>query len=201
MVHRSLHVVPRETSSLTTELDEATLRACKNGETQAQRAFVVCYQRAVFALLSRLLGHGSDIEDLAQETFIRALRALPDFEPNDSLPPSHWLLTIAARLATDHHRKRRTAERARSVLKMVPEQHSRTPESDLDRQRLRDALVRAIEQLSFDQRAVIVMTEFHAMSIAEVARCLDVNENTVKTRLFRARAHLSTALSAHRQCP
>jgi DNA-directed RNA polymerase specialized sigma24 family protein len=39
------------------------------------------------------------------------------------------------------------------------------------------------------------------MSIAEVARCLDVNENTVKTRLFRARAHLSTALSAHRQCP
>ena len=59
------------------ELDGASLQACKTGVPEAQRAFIVCYQAAVFALLSRLLGHGADVEDLAQETFIRALRALP----------------------------------------------------------------------------------------------------------------------------
>lgn len=198
MVQRSLHLVTTEPPILTTELDDATLRACQAGVQQAQRAFVVQYQHAVFALLSRLLGHGSDVEDLAQETFIRALHALPGYRNEPNLPPSHWLLTIAARLAMDHHRRRKTADRARTLLKLAPEQTPTTPELDLGRRRLREALVSAIDELSFDQRAVLVMTEFHGFPVAEVARCLDVNENTVKTRLFRARARLSVALSAHR---
>lgn len=180
------------------ELDGAQLLACKTGVPEAQRAFIVCYQTAVFALLSRLLGHGADVEDLAQETFIRALRALPNFEFDDERPPSRWLLTIAARLAVDHHRRRQSAERTRAHLKLVLSNQAPTPETDLGRQRLRDALTRAIDDLSMDHRAVIVMAEFHGLGVSEIAQCLDINENTIKTRLFRARAQLSTALAEHR---
>lgn len=198
MVPLPLPPLASDSPRLQRELDAAALQACKSGSPAAQRAFIVCYQTAVFALLSRLLGHGADVEDLAQETFIRALRSLASFEFDDDRPPSRWLLTIAARLALDHHRRRQSAERTRARLTLVQSNQVPTPEAALGRQRLRDALTRAIEGLSMDHRAVVVMAEFHGLGVSEIARCLDVNENTIKTRLFRARAQLSAALAAHR---
>lgn len=59
------------------ELDSGVLARCRQGEPTALRAFVEHHQRAVFALLSRIIGQTADVEDLAQETFVRAVRALP----------------------------------------------------------------------------------------------------------------------------
>src|SRR5262245_60722258 len=81
------------------EVDRETLRRCQAGEAAALRLFVTRYQRPVFALLSRLLGPGPHVEDLAQETFLRALRALSGFDLDGSARASTWLLTIATRLA------------------------------------------------------------------------------------------------------
>src|SRR5205085_2861984 len=81
------------------ELDRATLLRCKARDPMAFRAFVVRYERAVFALLSRVLGHGPHVEDLAQEAFLKAYRAFPSFDVDAPARPSTWLLTIATRLA------------------------------------------------------------------------------------------------------
>lgn len=89
------------------ELDPATLARARNGDPIAFRAFVVRYERPVFALLSRLMGRGREVEDLAQETFLRAFRALPGFDPDGPARVSTWLLTIATRLALDARKKRR----------------------------------------------------------------------------------------------
>ena len=89
------------------ELDEATLAACRLGEPQALRRFVVRYQDLVFAFVSRSLGRGPHVEDLAQEVFMRAFRALPRFEPSGAARLSTWLLTITSRLVVDARRKRR----------------------------------------------------------------------------------------------
>ncbi len=72
------------------EIDRATLVRCKSGDPLAFRAFVVRYERPVFALLSRMLGSGPHVEDLAQETFLRAYRAFPGFDPDGAARPSTW---------------------------------------------------------------------------------------------------------------
>src|SRR5262245_9009014 len=88
------------------ELDEVTLARAKRGDERACRAFVETYQRQVFALISRLLGRQPLVEDLAQETFLRAFRALASFDPRGPARLSTWLLTIASRLALDELRRR-----------------------------------------------------------------------------------------------
>lgn len=90
------------------EIDRATLARCKGGDPLAFRAFVARYERAVFALLSRMLGPGAHVEDLAQETFLRAYRAIASFDIDGSARVSTWLLTIGGcdldlARANNHH--------------------------------------------------------------------------------------------------
>jgi RNA polymerase sigma-70 factor (ECF subfamily) len=177
------------------ELDASVLVRCRERDPAALRAFVERYERAVFALLSRMLGATAEVEDLAQETFLRALRALPSFDPDGPARPSTWLLTIATRVAVDRFRQR---SREGAVVVQLEPAAAESPERDLEQLELRRAIARALDALPFDQRAAFVLSEFHALSIAEIAQALDTRESTVKTRLFRAREKLSRALAQHR---
>jgi RNA polymerase sigma-70 factor (ECF subfamily) len=176
---------PKETP----ELDAGTLGRCKSQDKMAFRAFVVRYERPVFALLSRMLGHGPHVEDLAQEAFLRAYRAFPNFDLAGPARPSTWLLTIATRLALDVKR-RRPVEPAHE-----PGIAPGTPETERARRELGRAIAHAVDRLPDDQRAAFVLAELHGHSSAEIARALDVNENTAKTKLFRARTALREALA------
>ncbi|GMV13748.1 MAG: sigma-70 family RNA polymerase sigma factor [Sorangiineae bacterium PRO1] len=172
------------------ELDPATLARARNGDPIAFRAFVVRYERPVFALLSRLMGRGREVEDLAQETFLRAFRALPGFDPDGPARVSTWLLTIATRLALDARKKRRPEP-------VVPDVASDTssPERLARQLELRAALARAIEALPDDQRAAFVLAEFHDFSLKDIAEALGAPVGTIKTRVFRAREKLQGALA------
>jgi RNA polymerase sigma-70 factor (ECF subfamily) len=174
------------------ELDPATLTACQLGDTIALRSFVAWYQDLVFAFLSRSVGRGAHVEDLAQEVFLRACRALPRFEAEGSARLSTWLLTIASRLAVDARRKRRvpTMTLESTTLAIAPG----TPETERRRLELGQALEAAAARLSPEQRDVFVLAELHELPMSEMALVLGVPENTVKTRLFRARANLRTWL-------
>jgi RNA polymerase sigma-70 factor, ECF subfamily len=174
------------------ELDEATLEGCRAGNAAALRIFVTRYQHIVFAFLSRSLGAGPHVEDLAQEVFLRACRALPTFDSAKSARLSTWLLTIASRLAIDARRKRRLPVAPLDADLVIAA--SGTPETERRRLEIAAALERAAMQLSSEQRDVFVLAEFHGLDTKELALCLGVPEATVKTRLFRARARLRTAL-------
>jgi RNA polymerase sigma-70 factor, ECF subfamily len=87
------------------ELARELLARCKAGDPLAFRAFVVRYERPVFALLSRIVGHGPHVEDLAQDVFLRAFRAFPRFDLDAAARPSTWILTIATRVALDARRR------------------------------------------------------------------------------------------------
>ncbi len=173
-------------------LDAGVVARCRAQDPMAFRAFVVRYERMVFALLSRMLGRGPEIEDLAQETFVRAFRAFPEFDPNGAAKPSTWLLTIATRLALDA-RKKKKLERADVQEADEAAAHS-TPELTLERRELGRALAEAAMELPDDQRAALLLAELHGLSIAEIAQALEVPENTAKTRLFRAREKMREAL-------
>ena len=180
------------------ELDVVTLARCCSQDPMAFRAFVVRYERAVFALLSRVLGRGPHVEDLAQEAFLRAFRAFPDFDVAGAAKPSTWLLTLATRLALDARKKRvlpPAPEGAADVLASpMP-----TPEVALSHAQLGRAIEAAATELSDDQRAAFVLAEFHDLSLAEIAVALGVPENTVKTRLFRAREQMKKRLAGMRE--
>jgi RNA polymerase sigma-70 factor (ECF subfamily) len=176
------------------ELDRATLDRARAGEPGALRAFVLRYERPVFALLSRLLGPGAHVEDLAQETFLKAFRALPAFRPDGPARVSTWLLTIATRLALDARRRRRVP--LVPLDDALPAADPSTPETERARRELGRRIARAAAELDDDQRAAFLLADVHGFAIAEVAEALAIPENTAKTRLYRARQHLRERLAA-----
>jgi RNA polymerase sigma-70 factor, ECF subfamily len=179
------------------DLDRGVIDRCREQDAMAFRAFVVRYERMVFALLSRMLGRHDTalVEDLAQETFVRAYRAFPNFDPDGAAKVSTWLLTIATRLVLDNRKRKRLEleeiESAEAKIAATPS----TPELHMERRELGQALAEAAAALPDDQRAALVLAEMHGLSIAEIASALDVPENTAKTRLFRAREKMRVTLA------
>jgi RNA polymerase sigma-70 factor (ECF subfamily) len=179
------------------EIERDVLTRCKAQDAAAFRAFVLRYQRPVFALLSRMLGHGPHVDDLAQETFLRAFRAFPGFDLDAAARPSTWLLTIATRLALDHKRR---AVLATAPLEAAAREPARgTPETERRRAEIRAAIERAAAALPQDQRVVFVLAQFHGLSIGAIADIVAAPEATVRTRLFRAREKLQNSLVAMRE--
>ena len=180
-------------------LDPAVLERCQQQDPMAFRAFVARHERMVFALLSRMLGHGPEVEDLAQETFVRAFRAFPEFDPKGPAKVSTWLLTIAVRLALDSRKKRKlTVVELDDETANTKVASTTTPESSLEQRQLGDALSAAAATLPDDQRAVLILSDLYGLAQAEIAGALEIPEATVKTRLFRAREKMRAAMSAWR---
>ena len=174
------------------EIGEDVLERCQRGDRLALRIFVNQYQRPVFAFLSRMTGAGPQVEDLAQEVFLRAYQALPRYQPRDGARLSTWLLTIAVRLVLDE-RKRRRPVLVPLTEQLAAEQPS--PESVRHRREIVEAFERAAAQLPDEQRAVFVLAQFHGLSMAQIAEAVGAAEGTVKTRLHRARSRLRQLMS------
>jgi RNA polymerase sigma-70 factor (ECF subfamily) len=174
------------------ELDRATLSLCRARDPVAFRAFVTRYERPVFACLSRMLGHGPHVEDLAQEVFLRAFRAFPTFDLDGPARPSTWLLTIATHLALDA-RKRRVIP-IRPLDDAIHASSLGTPETERVRVELARLIERAAGQLPDDQRAAFVLAEYHGFTMTEISAAMGIPEATAKTRLFRARERMRALL-------
>jgi RNA polymerase sigma-70 factor (ECF subfamily) len=179
------------------DVETRTLRRAQSGDRSAQAALIQRYQQPVFALLWRIAGpERAVVEDLAQETFLRVLAALPRFEPDGKARLITWILTIATRLAINHTRAHATVGRAYQVpppggvpAALLP------PDQDAERRTLGAALVSAIEALGPQYRAAFLLREVHGLRYEEIADALDVDVGTVKSRLSRARALLQRALA------
>jgi len=180
---------PRERAA---EIDDVTLRRAQRGDPVACRAVVERYQAPVFALLGRLLGSGrrATIEDLAQDTFLAVFRQLAGFSPLGPARLSTWILTIASRRAVDELRRRPAP-----ALTAAEVAGGDRADDAVTRRRLAAAIDRALAGLAPEFRAAFVLYELHGLDYAEIARALDIDPGTVKSRLSRARARLRIALA------
>jgi RNA polymerase sigma-70 factor (ECF subfamily) len=176
------------------ELDDLTLQRARRGDARAFRALLEMYQRRVFALVGRMLGRGrsSLVEDLAQETFLRVFRALPAFSPDGPARLSTWILTIAARLVLDELARRRPQPLADEADEAPSAAGNALAE--IESRALGRAIERAVAALPPDFRAVFLLREYHDLDYDEIARALEIDLGTVKSRLSRARAQLRAAL-------
>ena len=146
------------------------------------------YQRRVYAVAYRIARRSDVADDVSQETFLRAYRALDRFEIGRPFGP--WVVRIAANLAIN--RKRSPLEREQAL----PEGHGETPArapNPLDRLLESEAgavLERALHDLPEEQRTVFVLRTYEELSYQEIADTLGISTGTVMSRLSRARARL-----------
>jgi RNA polymerase sigma-70 factor, ECF subfamily len=159
--------------------DTDLIPRARHGDASAWETLTRQNQEAVFRLAYLILGDPADADDIAQETFIRAYRALDRFDSSRPLRP--WLFSITANLARN---RLRSAGRYLSALQRLwrdPPTSTRTIESD-DSARL----WQAVRRLSAPDQEVIYLRFFSALSEAETAQALNVAAGTVKSRTHRA---------------
>jgi RNA polymerase sigma-70 factor, ECF subfamily len=167
------------------------------GEPAAFRVLVERHQRGVHAVITRLVGSAPDAEDLTQQAFLSAYDALAEFKLEYKF--SSWLYRIAVNLAKDHLKSKRRGEVASGEQSRTEEAvfAGRVPPPDADavaheRERL---LERALAELSFDDRRVLVLKDIEELPYEEIRRILRRPVTALKIRVVRARARLRAALA------
>jgi RNA polymerase sigma-70 factor (ECF subfamily) len=170
--------------------DPALVEALRSGDPQAPRLLIERYQGVVFGLCYRMMNHQQDAEDVAQEAFVRALRAMAGFDAARPIRP--WLLEIAANRC-----RTALARRARGqmlALSETVEQVSDSRAGPIDPDDLAGELEHALRCLRPEYRLVFVLFHEQNLSYDEIARAVARPIGTVKTWLHRARAQLAEHL-------
>lgn len=171
----------------------------QNGDTQAFEELVMIYQDRLYGLCYRLSGNHADAQDLAQETFVRAYRALRKFRQEADF--GTYLHRIAINLWLSY-RKRNHSELSLDDPVMagegeLPRQvagNERHPEQVLEETEYRTLIKEGLAVLAREHRAVLVLREMEDLSYEEIAATLGVAPGTVKSRLSRAREALKKAV-------
>ena len=168
---------------------------CIAGNEEAIEMLVREYETGVFRLALSILGNEAEANEVTQETFLSALRALPSYQEKKSLKA--WLYTIALNHSRSHLRKRKILERLRSTLTSIFRVESEkqvSPEEAVIQSEKEAALWRSLNQLEERHRIVVVLRYFHELSITEISEILAIHEGTVHSRLHSAREKLRDAL-------
>jgi len=183
------------------DIDQQLVERVQRGDKAAFDLLVVKYQRKIFRLLSRLIRDTSEIEDVAQEAFVKAYRALPNFRGDSAFYT--WLYRIAINTAKNYlvSQGRRAPTSTQSDVEDAETfddgDHLRdlnTPDSMLVTKQVGEAVNRAIDQLPDDLRTAIVLRELEGLSYEEIAESMQCPIGTVRSRIFRAREAIALEL-------
>src|SRR5213083_254975 len=194
---------------LTSATDQEVIRWAREGHERAYRELVRRYERPIFSLIYRMVRDRELAEDLAQETFVKALNAIDSYRPEFKF--SSWIFKIANNATIDHLRKREldTLSLDGSPHAETPEQMSatalqlgdrgETPLQELEARELGGAIEHAIARLRPEYRTCILLRHVEGHSYEEIARILELPLGTVKTYIHRARNELRGYLEDRRE--
>jgi RNA polymerase sigma-70 factor (ECF subfamily) len=179
--------------------DAAVIQRCRRGEVELFSILVERYQDRIYNLSLRLLDNPDDALDAAQETFVRAYAALPQFEADRPFPP--WLLRIATNICFGLLRKRRPgivsldAMEEREAEAALASDDAADPHQQIERA-LRDEEIQcAVLALPEPYRTVVLLRYMEEMPYEAIAAALEMPLGTIKTVLHRARQRLRAALT------
>src|SRR6266852_7871461 len=181
--------------------DRRLVRAAQTGDEQAFRQLVVRYQRRVYQLALGMAKDPDDAMDIAQETFVRVHRYLPSFKGDSSF--FTWTYRIAMNLCLDAQRRKGRAERvdveqgdeAEIEAAMDPPSHALAgPQRQALNQELKGKIEEALQGLSENHRAILLLREMEGLSYEELSQALGIRKGTVMSRLFHARLKMQNKL-------
>ena len=183
------------------EVDQQLVERAQRGDKRAFELLVVKYQRKLGRLLSRMVRHPAEVEDVTQEAFIKAYRALPSFRGDSAFYT--WLYRIAINTAKNYlvalGRRAPTTtefdhEDAENFEDAEGLRDSATPESELHGKQIAATVNRAMEALPEDLRTAITLREIEGLSYEEIAGAMNCPIGTVRSRIFRAREAIAAEL-------
>jgi RNA polymerase sigma-70 factor (ECF subfamily) len=183
------------------QLDEDLVLRVQHGDKSAFDLLVIKYQHKIVQLVNRYVKDPSEAQDVAQESFIKAYRALGNFRGDSAFYT--WLYRIAINTAKNYlvSRSRRSSDyqvdiQDAEAIENAPQlQGMETPERLLLNQEIIDTIKTAIDKLPEEMRVAIMLREFEGMSYEEIAEAMDCPVGTVRSRIFRAREAIDNKLN------
>ncbi len=181
-------------------VDKALVQRVQGGEKEAFDMLVLKYQHKLIKLISRYIRDPSEVMDVAQESFLKAYRALPNFRGDSAFYT--WLYRIAINTAKNHLVAQSRRPPDDDVDSTEAEQYdgesdlkeNATPERLLLRDEIEHTVIEAIEQLPEDLRTAITLRELEGLSYEDIAVAMDCPIGTVRSRIFRAREAINKRL-------
>ena len=182
------------------QVDQLLVEKVQKGDSRAFDLLVLKYQNRIVNLVSRFVSDHSEAQDVAQEAFIKAYRAIERFRGDSAFYT--WLYRIAINTAKNYLVSRSRRPPTSDVDAQDAEQYSvdtrlkdrDTPESELLRAEIATTISAAIEDLPEDLRSAIVLREMQGMSYEDIALTMDCPIGTVRSRIFRAREAIDEKL-------
>src|SRR5882757_3216316 len=171
--------------------DAAAVARVKAGDKDTFRLLVERHSQTIFRLAFRMMENEQDAEEIVQETFLRAYRALDGFESRSNF--GTWIYRIALNRCYDFLNQRKSRPtiqpqedpEAPAVIEQIPTKNP-SPERSLLSQEIQVQVRSAMELLTAGERIAFVLFHFEGRSIEEVARTLNVRQGVVKNRVYRA---------------
>ena len=183
------------------DVDAELVARVQRGDKQAFDLLVLKYQRKIMRLLSRMIRDSAEIEDVAQEAFIKAYRALPQFRGESAFytwlyriainTARNWLAQNNRRPSTPSAQENEDGETFDATDNLTD---SSNPESEMASRQIAETVNKAMNDLPEDLRNAIVMREIDGMSYEDIAESMSCPIGTVRSRIFRAREAIATKL-------
>jgi len=173
--------------------DQALVERVQGGDKKAFDLLVLKYQQRIMKVLSRYVRDHSEVQDLAQEAFIKAYRALPNFRGDSAFYT--WLYRIAINTAKNFVVAQGRRPPNDDIEATEAEQYDgesalkdyASPERETLRDEIKETVFKAIDELPEDLKTAITLRELEGMSYEEIAEAMDCPIGTVRSRIFRAR--------------
>ena len=178
----AMSVIKAKTTTTQEALSEKRLlERVRRGDREAYQGIVQCYMQTAYYIALGIVHNQQDALDISQDAFIRAFRKIKQFDPEKRFFP--WFYRLLKNLCLDHIKKHRR-------LKEVPLENVQLFKEDKHNQELKELVWQGIEELSFEQREVIILRYFRQSSYQEIAEITDKPIGTVMSSLFYAKKKL-----------
>jgi len=167
--------------------DHALVEGCRNGDRAAFAALVVRYQQPIYNAAYRVLGNAEDAADIAQAVFLKVAERLEDYDPRFKF--FSWLYRIAINESLNLLRRNGREEPLDEEMD-IPGADSANPEWQLGEAQVSRRVQGALMRMRAEDRVMIALRHFSECSYREIAAILELDERTVKSRLYEARSRL-----------
>ena len=185
--------------NMTTNDDTILIEAINNGDTKAYAQLVDRYKDLVYTLALRMLKHREEAEEVAQDTFIKVFKSLHKFKGDSKF--STWIYKVAYNTCLDTIKKNKKHLNNVAIDEYTFNKLD-TIDNALDHiinEEKRDLIKKCINKLPEDSSALLTLFYFEELSLEEISKIINVEANTVKVKLFRARKKLAVILEQYLQ--
>jgi RNA polymerase sigma-70 factor, ECF subfamily len=177
----------------------ALVDAAKQGDQHAFEALVKRYRKRIFALALHITGSASEADDIAQDVFLKAYRALPEFEGRSQFFTWVYRMTVNRSLNARRDRARRGEDPGDPRLELAIAVDARSnPGREAELRQTYARLLRALDALPLDMRTTVILVCLQGMSHGEVAVVQNVSEGTIAWRMHEARRRMNLAMTPER---